>query len=136
MSDIFDRPYVIACLRAEAENQSDECQRAIVASIRNRVRSGRYEPTMAGVVMQRYQYSETLPDKADNANYERVLNSPNSPETARAAANYDAVMADPNLDLSNNATHFFSPPANPNWATPPAYESASIGAVRFWANVA
>ena len=136
MNAIFDRPYVIACLRAEAENQSDECQRAIVASIRNRVRSGRYEPTMAGVVMQRYQYSETLPDKVNNANYERVLNSPASPETARAAANYDAVMADPNIDPSNGACHFFSDPAKPIWATAPAYESALIGTVHFWSAVA
>lgn len=136
VTDIFDRPFAIACLRAEAENQSDECQRAITASIRNRVRSGRYEPTIAGVVMQRYQYSETLPDKGDNANYERVLNSPDSPETARAATNYDAVMADESADPSNKATHFYADPVKPAWAVHPAYESALIGNVHFWANVA
>ena len=84
MSDFFDRPFAVACIRAEADDQPDECQQAIAGAIRNRVKAGRFEPTPAGVVCQRYQMSEFLPDKGDNANLERVVNTPDAAATARA----------------------------------------------------
>jgi spore germination cell wall hydrolase CwlJ-like protein len=136
INNIFDRAFTIACVAAEASDQDDVCQQAIIGSILNRVASGRFEPTMAGVVAQRYQMSEFLPDKADNANLERVLNAPDSAMVARATSNYDAMMTDPALDPSEAATHFYAEPAHPNWAVAPARETVVHGKVHFWTNVA
>lgn len=134
MAQLFDRPYGIAIVACEASSESELCQQAIAASLRNRVVSGRFEPTIAGVCAQRYQYSETLPDKGDNANYERILNSPDSdPQIISATEAYDTVMADPNLDPSQGATHFYADgiPA-PTWASPPGMATVKIGRVNFW----
>ena len=137
MAQLFDRPYGIAIVACEASSESELCQQAIAGSLRNRAQSGRFEPTIAGVCCQRYQYSETLPDQADNRNYERVLNLPDdAPEIVTAAAAYDAVMADPDLDPSQGATHFYAAgiPA-PAWAAPPAVLSVKIGRVNFFKGV-
>lgn len=138
MAAIFDRPIGIATIACEASNQSELCQQAVIASIRNRVNAGRWESSIAGCCMQRYQYSEYLPDSGDNSNLERVLALPDdAPAIINAAAAYDAVMADPTLDPSQGATHFFADgiPA-PNWAVAPAVLAVKIGAVNFWKNVA
>lgn len=133
----FDRAFGIVTVACEASSESELCQQAVAASLRNRVRRGRWETTIAGVCMQRYQYSEYLPDKGDNANLERVLSlAEDHPEIVASAAAYDAVMADPNLDPSLGATHFFADgiPA-PSWAVAPAVQTVRIGSVSFWANV-
>lgn len=133
----FDRAFGIVCIACEASSESALCQQAVAASLRNRVKVGRWEPTIAGVVMQRYQYSEFLPDPGDNADLERVLNLPETaPEIVTAAAAYDAVMADISLDPSYGATHFFSDSIpTPNWAKPPAMPSVKIGRVNFFKGV-
>jgi spore germination cell wall hydrolase CwlJ-like protein len=134
MADLFDRPFGIVCLIAEASSQSVLCQQAIAGVLRNRVKEGRYERTIAGVVCQRYQFSEFLPDKNDSDNLERVLNLPdNAPEILEAAAAYDAVMADENFDPSQGADHFYADgiPA-PAWAAPPGVLTVKIDAVNFW----
>jgi len=134
----FDRAFGIVCVACEASSESALCQQAVAASLRNRVKAGRWEPTIAGVVGQRFQYSEFLPDSADNYNLERVLNKPETdPVIVAAAAAYDAVMADPNLDPSQQATHFYSDGIPlPAWAAPPARLSVKIGRVNFYRNVA
>ena len=134
----FDRSFGIVCVACEASSESVLCQQAVAATLRNRVRAGRWEPTIAGVYNQRYQYSETLPDQADNANLERIVNKPETdPEIMEAAAAYDAVMADPNLDPSNGATHFYADGIPvPSWAHPPAVLAAKIGLVNFFKGVA
>src|ERR1019366_7451899 len=105
----FDRAYGITCVACEASSESVFCQQAVAASLRNRVRAGRWEPTIAGVVFQPYQYSWTLNDPGDSADRERVVNLPDiAPEIVTAAGAYDAVMADPNLDPSQDATHYYS----------------------------
>ena len=53
-----------------------------------------------------------------------------------AAAAYDAVMADPNLDPSNQATHFYADGILlPDWAVAPAELAVKIGRVNFWKGV-
>lgn len=137
MAALFDRPDGIKCIACEASSETEICQQAIAGSLRNRVRDGRWEPTISGVVNQRYQYSELLPDAGDNANLERVVNLPdNAAELITAAAAYDAVMADPNLDPSQQATHFYADGiAPPAWAAAPAVLSVKIGRVNFYKNV-
>lgn len=135
---LFDRPIGILTIACEASDQSELCQQAVIASIRNRMNSGRFESTIAGVCMQRFQYSEYLSDKGDNSNLERVLDLPdNAPSIIAASQAYDTVMAEPSLDPSQGATHFYADgiPA-PNWATAPAVLAVKIGAVNFWKNVA
>lgn len=138
MAKLFDRPYGIAIVACEASSESQLCQQAIAASLRNRVNAGRFEPTIAGVCAQRYQYSETLPDKGDNANYERILNLPDAdPQIVAAASAYDTVMANPDLDPSQRATHFFADGIPvPSWAAPPAILTVKIGRVSFYRGVA
>jgi hypothetical protein len=137
MATLFDRPECIKTIACEGSNQSPLCQQAIAASLRNRLNAGRWEPTLAGVCLQRYQYSETLPDAGDNADLERVVNLlDGDPELVAAAAAYDTVMADPTLDPSNGATHFYADGIPvPNWAKAPAVLAVKIGAVNFWKGV-
>lgn len=133
-----DLVFLTVTVAAEASSEGDECMRAVAASVRNRLLSGRFEPTLAGVCAQRYQYSEYLPDKGDNANLERVLNLPeDAPEIVAALAAVDAVMADETLDPSQGATHFYAAHEgwSPPWAVPPARETIVIGCVHFWTNV-
>ena len=138
MTLLFDRPITILTVACEASSESEECQQAIVASIRNRVLAGRWEKSMAGVCMQRYQYSEFLPDAGDNADLERVLALPNdSPELAAAMQAYDAVTADQGLDPSQGSTHFYADGIPmPSWARAPAMLAVKIGRVNFWKGVA
>lgn len=133
----FDRAFGIVCVACEASSESAICQQAVAASLRNRVKAGRWEPTIAGVVLQAYQYSEFNDDVPDNSNLERVVNKPETaPEIVTAAAAYDAVMADPNLDPSNQATHFYADGIpTPNWAVAPAELAVKIGRVNFWKGV-
>ena len=133
----FDRAFGIVCVACEASSESALCQQAVAASLRNRVKAGRWEPTIAGVVMQRYQYSEFLPDAGDNTNLERVLNTPETAQDIMAAsAAYDAVMSDINLDPSDGATHFFADGIpTPAWATAPAQLAVKIGKVNFYKDV-
>lgn len=133
----FDRAYGIVCIACEASSESEECQQAVAASLRNRVKAGRFEPTIAGVTVQRYQFSEYLPDDGDNFNLERVINkSETDPEIVAATQAYDAVMADPNLDPSQRSTHFFADGIpTPKWAVAPAELAVKIGKVNFWRNV-
>ena len=133
----FDRAYGIVCVACEASGESAECQQAVAASLRNRVRAKRWEPTIAGCVVQRYQYSEFLPDQNDNLNLERVINKPETdPEIIAAAKAYDTVMADEGLDPSQQATHFFSDGIPlPVWTAPPAQLAVKIGRVSFWKDV-
>lgn len=133
----FDRSFGIVCVACEASSESEECQQAVAASLRNRVKAGRWEPTITGVTVQRYQYSEYLSDAGDNSNLERIANMPETaPEIVAAAQAYDTVMADPDLDPSQGATHFYAdgiPP--PNWAVAPAELAVKIGKVNFWRGV-
>ena len=125
----FDRPIGILTICCEASDQSDLCKQAIIASIRNRVAAGRWETTVAGVCMQRYQYSEYNDDAGDNRNLERVLAlADDDPEILAAGAAYDATIDDPSL----GATHFYAVgiPAPP-W-TIGATRTVQIGKVIFW----
>lgn len=133
----FDRSFGIVCVACEVSSEVALCQQAVAASLRNRVRAKRFEPTIAGVVMERYQFSETLPDAADNANLERVMNmSERAPEIVSASAAYDRVMQDPTYDPSNGATHFFADGIpTPSWALPPAQLAVKIGRVNFFKGV-
>lgn len=133
----FDRAFGIVCVACEASSESLVCQQAVAASLRNRVKAGRFEPTIAGVVAQRFQYSEFLSDQNDNRNLERVLNLPETdPEIIAASTAYDTVMADPNLDPSQSSTHFFADGIpTPSWATAPAVLAVKIGRVSFYRNV-
>lgn len=133
----FDRAFAIVTIACEASSESQECQQAIAACLRNRVKSGRFEPTIAGVVVQRYQFSEFLPDAGDNANLERIINLPETdPQIMEAAAAYDSVMADPNFDPSNGATHFFADGIlPPKWSLGPAQLAVKIGRVNFFKGV-
>ena len=133
----FDRAFGIVCVACEASSESALCQQAVAASLRNSVKAGRWEPTVAGVVSQRYQFSEFLPDSGDNNNLERVVNMPETaPDIVAAAAAYDAVMADPNLDPSEGSTHFYADGIpTPNWAVAPAELAVKIGRVNFYKGV-
>jgi len=135
-----DRVITAMTVLCEADSESDVCKAWIVWTIYNRVKSGRWEKTMAGVCLQRMQYSEWNADRGDNANLERVANlSENDPNWHGALALVDAVMEDIASgvpDPTNGATHFFantiSPPA---WAAAPATLTGQQGKVLFYSNV-
>jgi len=133
----FDRAFGITCVACEASSESLLCQQAVAASLRNRVKAGRFEPTIAGVVLQRAQYSWTLPDAGDSADRERIANLPETaPEIVMAAAAYDAVMGNPNLDPSQGSTHYISDGIPlPTWAQPPAVLAVKIGKISFYRGV-
>lgn len=132
-----DRPLGIITIACEASSESELCQQAIAGTFRNRVTAGRWEPSIAGVVVQRYQFSEFLSDAGDNANLERVANlSEGAPVIVAAAKAYDTVMADSNVDPSEGATHFYADGiAPPSWIAPPAVLTVKIGRVNFFKNV-
>lgn len=132
-----DRVLGIVMIACEADSQPLVCQQAVIASARNRVRSGRWAKTLAGVILQRLQYSEFDDDKADNANLERVLALPDYHSIiVTAAAAYDAVIADPEFDPSLGATHFYADGiAPPVWSRPPARLTVKLGSVNFYADV-
>lgn len=131
-----DRVLGIIAVACEASSESEICQQAVAACLRNRVNAKRWEPSIGGVVVQRYQFSEFLPDAGDNANLERVVNLPETAaEIAVAAAAYDAVISNPDLDPSGGATHFYADGILPPAWTVGATRSAKIGRVNFYKDV-
>lgn len=132
----FDRELGAITVACEASDQPREAQVGVAYSLFNRVNDGRFEKTIAGVCMQRYQYSEYLPDKGDNANLERVVNMAESDAVIIAALDaYDAAADGTDGDPTNGATHFFSDGiASPTW-TAGATQTCKIGNILFWKDV-
>ncbi|MDE2020078.1 MAG: cell wall hydrolase [Patescibacteria group bacterium] len=132
----FDRELGAITIACEASDQPADAQLGVAYSLFNRVNDGRFEPTVAGVCMQRYQYSEYLPDKGDNVNLERVVNLPeNDPAIISALAAYDAVADGTQPDPTDGSTHFFADAiAPPSW-TVGATQAAKLGNILFWKNV-
>ena len=74
-----NREFCAVMAYCEASNGTAYERRCVVHSVFNRIKlPKRYEPTPAGVVGQRAQYSEFLSDLADNHDLERGLNTPDS----------------------------------------------------------
>lgn len=114
----FDRPLVALITYCEASNCTPEERRLIVHTIFNRAKQPkRFEPTSAGVVLQRFQYSEMNDDRTDNQDLERGANaSDNDPVIQDCLAAFDEVAGGA-PDQTGGATHFCNKDLTPNWAT-------------------
>lgn len=138
MSVSADRIITTVTMLCEATPEDGDAQAWVIWAIRNRAASGRFEKTMAGVCLQRMQFSEWNADRQDNANLERVANmAEDDPQWQAGLALYDEIMGqDPSSDPTSGATHFYavSIPA-PIWTLPPAVLVGQQGRVRFYANV-
>lgn len=132
----FDRELAGITITCEASDQSQDAQLAVAYSLINRVNAGRFEKTVAGVCMQRYQYSEYLPDAGDNANLERVLNLPETdPQIVAALRAYDSAASGVPPDPTGGATHFYADSISPPDWTVGATEACKLGSLVFWKNV-
>lgn len=110
-----DRAIAQITAYCEASSASPADRRCVVHTFFNRVKSGRFQPTVAGVCLKRYQFSEWNGDAQDNANLERGANAPDSDlimiDCGKA---YDEVLAGV-PDQTDGATHYhdktIAPPA-------------------------
>ena len=130
----FDRPEGIITIACEASNQDHIVRQGVAASFFNRLRAGRYGKTIASVCRLRYAYSATLPDSADNANLERVMDlADDDPVILDCGIAYDEAAA--GADPTDGATHFYADSINPpNWAAK-ATQTVKLGALLFFKNV-
>jgi hypothetical protein len=111
----FDRQITALVAYCEASGASAFERRCVVHSIFNRVKAKRFQPTAAGVCLQRYQYSEMNDDTGDNRNLLRGANAPdNDPVMQDCLAAFDQITAGA-FDPTGGATHYhdksISPPA-------------------------
>lgn len=111
----FDRQISALTIFCEASSASQYERICVAHTILNRVHSGRFQPTAAGVCLKRYQYSEWNADAADNANLERGANTPdNDPVMIACGQAYD--LASQQGDPTHNATHYHDKSiAPPSW---------------------
>lgn len=111
----FDREIAALTTFCEASGASAAERRAVTHIFFNRARSGRYPKTVAGVCLQRYQFSEFNDDQSNNRNLERGALAPdNDPVVQDCLAAFDEVAAGA-FDPTGGATHYhdksISPPA-------------------------
>lgn len=130
-----DRAIATLATFCEASNASQEEREAIVHTMFNRVKLGRWKKTVAGCVLQRMQWSEFNDDAIDNRNLERGAETPDSdPVMMECAAAYDAVLNGA-PDPTNGATHYHDKSIKP----PPWTVGATVALVTdkfvFYSNV-
>jgi spore germination cell wall hydrolase CwlJ-like protein len=111
----FDRPIAALTAFCEASGASPAERRAVTHTFFNRAKSGHYPETVAGVCLQRFQFSEWNDDAADNRNLERGALAPdNDPVMQDCLAAFDEVAAGA-FDPTGGATHYhdksIQPPA-------------------------
>lgn len=106
-----------------------------VAFNRCALNPARYGATPGAVCEKRMQFSEFLPDPADNANLERVLALPETdPAVIEVLAIYDAI-ADGEPDPTGGATGFYATTiAAPAWTVGATF-TGQRGRTRYYANV-
>lgn len=112
----FDPQISAITTYCEASNASAMERRCVVHSQFNRAKDGRWPHTVAGVCLQRYQYSEWNGDAVDNRNLERGAIAPdNNPVMADCLAAFHEVAAGAS-DQTGGATHYHDKSiASPSW---------------------
>lgn len=130
----YDKPIAVITIAAEASNQPHDAKVAVGATILNRIKSGRFQKTVAAVCLKRLQFSEWNADVGDNANLERVaLMADDDPVILDCSAAWDEALA--GSDPSNGATHYYDDSIpKPVWAVN-ATLTAKIGRLNFFNNV-
>ena len=102
----FDRQIAALTTYCEASSARSDERACVTHTYFNRVKSGRYPKTVAGVCLQRMQYSEWNADAADNRNLLRGATVPdNDPIMLDCLAVFDAVAAG-SPDPTKGATHY------------------------------
>ena len=119
----------------EASGEPYEGKVAVAATFFNRVRSGRFQKTVAATCLKRFQYSEWNGDPIDNMNLMRVATvSDDDPVLADCARAYDEAAG--GADPTKGATHYYSTTiAPPSWVSGTATLTAEIGHHLFYDNV-
>ena len=117
MSLVIDRAIVALTTYCEASGSSPFERRAVVHSIFNRVKDGRFGKTAAEVCLELKQYSEFNDDKGDNNNLRRGARAgDDDPIMKDCLAAFDEVD-DGAADTTNGATHYHDKSiAAPYWA--------------------
>lgn len=132
----FDRPIAAITTYCEASSASPTERRCVAHTYFNRAANERYPKTVAGVCLQRMQYSEWNGDAADNHNLERGAVAPdNDPVMLDSAAAYDEILAGAQ-DPTGGATHYHDKTIEPPAWTVGATLSLETPKFRFYKNVA
>lgn len=127
-----DRDMMVRTIIGEAGNQSDLGRAAVGSVILNRLASGRWGSSPSSVILAPDQFEPWQRDP-----HGLMAVSPDSPEYKSAARVADALLSGQLPDVTNGATHFYSPNsqaalgrAAPSWATG---QGQQIGAHLFYA---
>ncbi len=130
----FDRQIGTLVVFCEASGEPYQAQVGVAATQFNRVRAGRWQPSIAGVCLQRAQFSEFNDDRLDNANLLRGANTPDGDKIMlQCGMAWDE--AERGADPTGGATHYHDtsiPP--PSW-TVGAIETCQLGRLVFWKGV-
>lgn len=145
--DETSRDLIIRTIIGEAANQGPIGQAAVAHVIRNRLATGKYGDTGAGVVLAKNQFE---PWDARAGSLMGI--SPSDPKYQRAAQIVDGVWGGRYPDPTRGSTHFFAPAAQaalgrnaPSWARGQGIKigdhmfyapngPAAPDAASFWAN--
>lgn len=131
----YDKPITVITVACEASNRSYRAKVLIVHTIMNRRGFRAYPKTMAGVCLQRMQFSEWNADACSNGNLLRVANMPSTdPVIVQCERAYVEALSDAE-DPTNGSTHFYSTTIpEPYWAKDATLEIEE-DAIRFYSNV-
>lgn len=130
----FDREIAALTIYCEASGEPPEGRIAVAATLFNRLHARRFGATIAAVCLARYQYSEWLDDKADNANLLRAAGVADSDPVLQDCLEAFDIAAG-GKDPTGGATHYYAvsiPP--PAWAATGEF-TIQIGHHRFYKNV-
>ena len=131
----FDREISAMTAFCEASSLSPAARRGVIHSQFNRLRDGRFGPTVAAICLKRYQYSEWLSDRADNNNLLRAAEcKDDDPIMGDCLEAYDEALAG-YPDPTDGATHYHDISISPPAWTAGATKTCQIDSLIFYKNV-
>jgi len=128
----FDDAIATATIVAEASGEGSAGMRGVAWVIGNRLRSGRYGSTVAGVCLALYQFSCWNSDKADRRNLLRVaVMDDHDPVLTDAADAVHEAIASATADPIDGATLYHDVSVSP-WWVPKVTFVCQIGNLLFY----
>lgn len=131
----FDREISAMTNFCEASSLSGLARRGVVHSQFNRLKDGRFGPSIAAICLKRSQFSEWLDDSADNRNLLRAATcGDDDPIMNDCLEAYDEALAG-YPDPTNDATHYHDTSIDPPYWTVGATRTIQIDTLIFYKNV-
>ncbi len=133
---MYDVQIAALTIYAEASSGSNDERDAIARVVVNRLRSGRFSPTAAGVCLDAEQFSSWNSDPRNRRNLLRAANAPdNDPVMQQCALAFIWARTNQEPDPTRGATHYHDRSIDPPEWTKGAHLTLATENFLFYAGV-